>query len=206
MTVTPAHDSRPNALVVYESEFGATRLIAEAITVGLRTGFASQCVSVADQFRDALEAAALIVLGAPTHVHGLTTVTSRGEAWTMAQTRQDDLAFEGDEARGMREWLETVTLPSTAVYATFGTRAHGPALLTGSAAAGIARRLRRRGLQLITEPMAFTVDEHHHLESGQQKKAEAWGAELVSRISPAPPLSRDEVGRSTAIVTTERER
>lgn len=78
--------------------------------------------------------------------------------------------------------------------------------LTGYVAAGIARRLRRRGLQLMTEPMAFTVDEHHHLESGQQKKAEAWGAELVSRISPAPPLSRDEVGRSTAIVTTEKER
>lgn len=208
MTAREIDDPRPKALVVYESEFGATRVIAEAIARGLRADFVSRSVAVSEQTDDRLQEAALIILGAPTHVHGLSTITSRGEAWTLGQTKPDDLSFEGDESRGMREWLEAAALPQAALYAAFGTRAHGPALFTGSAAAGIARRLRRRGLHLITGPATFMVDGHHHLEPSQQHKAEAWGAELVqlaSRSDTTPSYPRTGAERNASTVKADRE-
>jgi flavodoxin len=61
-----------NALVVYESIYGNTRAVAEAIAEGLG-GAVVRSVHEAD----ASGPVELLVVGGPTHMHGMTTSFSR---------------------------------------------------------------------------------------------------------------------------------
>jgi flavodoxin len=59
------------ALVVYESMFGNTRLVASNIADGLRADYEVTVVPVAEATPELVAAADLLVAGAPTHMHGL---------------------------------------------------------------------------------------------------------------------------------------
>ena len=68
--------------------------------------------------------------------------------------------------------------------AAFDTRAHKPALLVGSAAKGIARRLRERGYVLAAEPESFFVEgTPGPLEEGELERAAEWGRKLANEVS-----------------------
>jgi hypothetical protein len=86
---------------------------------------------------------------------------------------------------GARGWIDT--LPNGARgprVATFDTRAHKPALLVGSAAAGISRRLRQHGYALAAEPESFFVEgTSGPLEEGELERAWEWGRTLASEVS-----------------------
>ena len=58
------------ALVVYESMYGNTHVIAEAIARGLRPAYAVQVVSVAEARYEQVGRYDLVVVGGPTHAHG----------------------------------------------------------------------------------------------------------------------------------------
>ena len=69
----------------------------------------------------------------------------------------------------------------------FDTRAHKPELLVGSAAHGIAHRIRRRGYRVAVEPESFFVSgTPGPLEEGELERAAEWGQALASEVmSPA---------------------
>jgi hypothetical protein len=69
----------------------------------------------------------------------------------------------------------------------FDTRADKPALLVGSAAHGMARRLRHRGYRLVAEPESFFVEgTSGPLEAGELERAAEWAKTVVSEVmSPA---------------------
>jgi len=67
------------SLVVYESWFGNTRRLAERIAAALGEEGDVEVVSVDDPLPP-LDDLDLVVLGAPTHVHGLSSVRSRRAA------------------------------------------------------------------------------------------------------------------------------
>ena len=51
------------------------------------------------------------------------------------------------------------------------------------AARGIAKRLRRRGYELITDPESFLVeDSEGPLADGELERAKAWGASLAEKL------------------------
>jgi hypothetical protein len=145
------------AVIVYESMYGNTHLVADAIVKGLATGCQVDVVPVDRADRQVYEDADLIVVGGPTHAHGMTHATTRQTA--IADARKPDSAVNLDrdaEGPGLREWFDT--LPSLqGATAAFDTRVDLPAALTGRASKGIARRLRHHGLTLITEPESFLV-------------------------------------------------
>jgi hypothetical protein len=134
-----SHDSREHemkAVVVYESVFGYTRAIAEAVAEGLG---GVPVLSV----REAVERAGdldLLVVGGPTHAHGLATDRSRHLA---VDSAHEGAHVEPDvtEEFGLRSWVGDLGATGRPA-APFDTRADGVPLLTGSAARGIARRLR----------------------------------------------------------------
>jgi flavodoxin len=64
------------ALVVYESMYGNTHVVASNIADGLRATHEVTLVPVADATADLVAEADLLVVGAPTHVHGLSTAPS----------------------------------------------------------------------------------------------------------------------------------
>lgn len=93
------------ALVAFESIYGNTRAVAEAIAEGLEPLGAVEVLSVDDAGDGAVEGADLLVVGGPTHMHGLSVSLSR------------------------------------------------------IAARGIARRLRRRGYELVADSESFLVED-----------------------------------------------
>src|SRR5437867_2546462 len=60
------------ALVVYESMYGNTHLVADAIADGLRTNGEVTVVPVKELSAELVDRADLLVMGSPTHVHGMT--------------------------------------------------------------------------------------------------------------------------------------
>ena len=168
------------ALVVYESMYGNTHAVAESIARGLRAGGDAEAVPVAGATPEAIAAADLLVVGGPTHVHGMTTERTRQAAREAADKPDADLAMDPDaEGPGLREWFDALVLPAGRPAAAFDTRMHGPAVVTGRASRGITKRLQRHGATMVAAPKSFLVDKHAHLDAEEAARAEAWGAALA---------------------------
>jgi Flavodoxin domain len=167
------------ALVVYESMFGNTAAIAQAIARGLTTAMETTVIDVASATSE-LNEFDLLVVGAPTHAFGL----------SRRQTREDAgrRGAPADAARshGVREWISTIDRQSicrTAV-ATFDTRVRRPRL-PGSAGRAARRRLRRLGVS-VEAPVSFWVTgTPGPLVDGELDRARRWGEELVA-VHAAP--------------------
>jgi hypothetical protein len=164
------------SLVVYESWFGNTRRIAEEIADALAAEGEVDLISVDDPL-PALHGVDLVVVGAPTHVHGLSSRRSREAA--LEQGHRD-----GEAGAGVRGWLDKLPLLGRPVVAVFDTRADKPELLVGSAARGIARRLKRRGYRLAVEPESFFVEgTPGPLAEGELERAAEWGRVLAREVA-----------------------
>jgi hypothetical protein len=163
------------SLVVYESWFGNTRRIAEEIAAALAHEGQVDLVTV-DEPLPPLADVDLLVVGGPTHVHGLSSKRSREGALTQGA--------QGEPGIGVGGWIDT--LPDGACgprVAAFDTRANKPFLLVGSAARGIARRLRDRGYRLAIEPQSFFVKgAPGPLEEGELDRASEWGRTLANEV------------------------
>jgi hypothetical protein len=167
------------SLVVYESWFGNTRRIAEEIAAALAHEGEVNLVTV-DEPLPPLEDVDLLVVGAPTHIHGLSSRRSREGALTQGA--------HGEPGIGVRGWIDA--LPDGGCgprAAAFDTRANKPVLLVGSAARGITRRLRERGYMLAAESQSFFVNgTPGPLEEGELERASEWGRTLANEVmSPA---------------------
>ena len=167
------------AVVVYESMYGNTHLIADAIGAGLEAAYDVSVVPVSHAGPEVIAAADLIVAGGPTHVHGMSRASTRKAAVKAADNPVGDLKVEPDAlGPGLREWFGWLgRYPVRA--AAFDTRMHGPAALTGRAAKGIAHRLREHGFHLVAEPESFVVTKQDRLEPAEQDRARDWGTTLA---------------------------
>lgn len=168
-----------NTLVVYESVYGNTRAIAEAIAEGLPGAVA---VPVKDAGVQAAEVD-LLVVGGPTHMHGLATTRSRQMA---ASAASEDGGVSLDPAAteepGLRRWLGELERKRGGRAAAFDTRLDKSPWLTGVAARGIARRLRRRGYEVLGIQSFLVEDSEGPLEEGELDRARQWGEELASSL------------------------
>jgi Flavodoxin domain len=169
-----------STLVVYESLYGNTRDVAEAIASGLDD---AKVVSVHDAVSQVTKAD-LLVVGGPTHVHGLTSRRSRTAG---VQNAHGDLEPGAGEGLGLRDWLADLPRVADAQAAAFDTRAHGPQVLTGAASHGIARRLRHHGYRLLDTESFVVEGGEGPLAEGELERARAWGetlAQALARVNP----------------------
>jgi hypothetical protein len=158
-------------LVVYESMFGNTQAIARAIAEGLE-GHHEVRLGEVSAISAALDPdVQLLVIGGPTHAFGMSRPSTRDSA---AQQATNGVV---SRTIGIREWLQGLP-EGQARFATFDTRIRKPRL-PGSAAARAARRLRRLGYRMATEPMTFYVHgTPGPLLDGELDRAKRWGKEL----------------------------
>src|SRR5262245_63447416 len=89
-------------LVIYESMFGNTQRVAEAIAEGLRDRGPVELREVAAAPREIDTDVDLVVIGGPTHVHGLSRPRTRSDA---AHQATGTLVSTGP---GVREWLASL--------------------------------------------------------------------------------------------------
>jgi hypothetical protein len=169
-------------VVVYESMFGNTHDLAEAIARGMAPAIEARAVPVAEATAELLAGADVLVVGGPTHAHGMTSETSRRSAPDYVEKSGGDLHLDPDhEGPGLREWFHR--LPADPLpAAAFDTRADMSALLSGRASKGIATRLAKRGCTLLVPPESFLVDRSHHLLEGELDRAVAWGATVATYL------------------------
>jgi capsular polysaccharide biosynthesis protein len=167
-------------LVIYESMYGNTRAIAEAI--GSSLGTEADVVPVREASPERVAVADLLVVGAPTHIRGMSRPSSRKAARDAASKPDSTVSLEpGADGTGLREWFADLgTLSCRA--AAFDTRVDMPAIVSGRAASHIARLLRRHGAQLVTPPRSFVVDKQNRLLDGEQVRARLWGEDLARAV------------------------
>lgn len=165
-----------NALVVYESMYGNTRRIAQAVARGL----GGTAVHVAAVDPHAVTAADLLVVGGPTHTLGMSRPQTR-EAARKAAADDPALRLEPDATGlGLREWLTTLNGTGRAA-AAFDTRLRMPGWI-GHAAPRIARQRRRTGHRCLRPPTSFFVSKQSVLLDGELQRAEEWGARLAAAV------------------------
>jgi Flavodoxin domain len=170
------------AVVAYESMYGNTRIVAEAIADGLRSTCSVTVVPVSHLEREQLDTAELIVIGAPTHVHGMSRANTRKAALEAAEKPGSGLSVEPNgQASGVREWLGSLERLNVQA-AVFDTRIKMPAVVSGRASRGIAKELRRHSATLLTKPESFLVTKDNQLLPGEEDRARTWGRQLATAL------------------------
>lgn len=159
-----------NALVVYETMFGNTRQVAEAIARGL-TGevTVSDVVHAPRQVPNDVD---LVVAGGPTHAFSMSRESTRGDA-VVRGADATHVAF------GLREWIAGLGEgPHPQTFAAFDTRVDKP-LLPGAASKAAARAARKLGFARIMHESFRVGGYEGPILDGELDRATAWGASLA---------------------------
>lgn len=175
---------KDRALIVYESMFGNTERIAQAIEDGMRRYLPAESVPV-NQAADVVpDDVRLLVVGGPTHAFSMSRLSTRQEAG-----KQGDLVTPVEV--GIREWLATLK-PAAGTnrpqVATFDTRVK-VRLLPGSAARSAAKLLRRMGYRLSDSASFFVTDTTGPVRDEEVERARRWGEELGRRAAGAAKVA-----------------
>ena len=171
------------ALIVYESMFGNTHAIAEAIADALKPRAEVELVPVGRATPQLVAWAELILVGAPTHAHSLSSTSSRRSAADRIVQPGNTLRLEPEaEATGVREWLASLPAGSGKSTVAFDTRIKAPAIITGRASSSIAKALHSHGFRLVTEPESFLVTSQNELVEGELERARDWAGQLVGGL------------------------
>ena len=162
------------ALLVFESMYGSTGAVAEAIASGLADVRVAATVCEVGLASDpqVVAGTGLLIVGAPTHQRGLSTPRTRDVARGEATTT----LTSGD---GIREWLEVLSAHVAGrQVAVFDTAVKSR--LSGSAADAIARRLTKAGARLAVPPESFVVSGRTSgLLPDELERARSWGRGLA---------------------------
>jgi len=125
----------------------------------------------------------LLVIGGPTHMHGLATNRSR-------QMGADGVKEDGaghvepgaTQEPGLRTWLAALPNVEGAKAATFDTRLDRSPWLTGVASRGIAKRLRHRGYEIVDRESFLVEESEGPLAPGEVERAREWGRTLAGLV------------------------
>jgi flavodoxin len=156
-----------NALVLYDSKYGNTERIAETVALALQEALPTRLASIeeVDDCEEWLGGIDLLVVGGPTHRHGI------------SDPLKAPLACLGDSVLGGVR------------VAVFDTRAHGSRIVTGSAAARLAKLLRHRGAWIVVPPASFIVDgTEGPLRAGEVEHAREWAREVLATVGVRPSV------------------
>lgn len=163
------------ARVVYESMFGNSEWVAQAVAAGLRLeGIETTVVNVGDAAH--ADDQDLLVVGAPTHAFSLSRASTREDA--VKQGAPAEAA-----AIGLREWIEAERKPadgSRLLVAAFDTRARKVKHLPAAASRKAAHLMVKKGYELVVPPHGFLVEDvDGPLSDGQLELATAWGRDVA---------------------------
>ena len=166
------------ALVVFESMYGSTKALAEAVADGLSAAGPVRLAEVGvlastPGSRHLPKDVTLLVVGAPTHAFGLSRPSTRDDA---ASNSSGGVITTG---KGMREWLDALSLTTGGLpVAAFDTKVLKPNL-PGSAAKAAEKRLRQMGGRPVAAARSFRVHgKSDGLVDGELDAAREWGREI----------------------------
>lgn len=166
------------AMVVYESMYGSTKAIAEAIAEGLASSVEVRVAEVGTLVTEGSTLGTdvdLLVVGGPTHAFSMSRANTRADALKKAP---DGAVIS---STGVREWLAEVALPAGTAVAAFDTKVLKPNL-PGAACKAIEKELKRKGGRPVAKAHSFKVVGNTGLVDGETDGARAWGAQLAAGL------------------------
>jgi hypothetical protein len=167
-------------LVVYESMFGNTAAIAEAIVEGLQPSADVDLREIGQT--SSTSSVDVIVAGAPTHAFSLSRPQTRQDA-------TDHGATSGNTSAGLREWLAYLAeAVNGQCFAAFDTRVASGHRLPGSAAAAAVRIARGLNYTVLGRKSFLVTGVSG--PPGETDRARAWGSDLAAALShPGGPMA-----------------
>jgi hypothetical protein len=187
--------------VVYESMFGMTHDVAEAMAEGVSKAQVDArvlCLRVGDATADRVGTPDLLIVGGPTHMRGMSSGVSRKIAVSIEEKaargkgeHQGHGLEPGVQGPGLRQWFHGLPKASQGQFAAaFDTRGDYGSMV-GGAARGIEHRLRRHGYRMVADPEGFIVEgDVGRLRTGERERASAWAEELARRVAELGAMSR----------------
>ena len=165
-------------LVVYESMYGNTAEVGEAMAAALRPGHAVDVMPASAVDAGGVGGYDLLIMGAPCMAHSLPGPATR----RAALQRDNPLGLSATDT-GVRELLRMLPPTERGWAAAFDTRLPGMAVLTGAPSRMIARRLQGHGYRMAAPPESFIVKgSPPRLLSGETVRAASWAAALAERV------------------------
>jgi flavorubredoxin len=146
-------------LVIYESAYGNTELVARTIAGSLEKYGQVNVAHAAEARAQNIHDFDLLVIGSPTQLHKASPTVN--------------------------EWLDGLPFDTLRDYpvATFDTRYHMPVWRSGSAAQLLAKRARRLGAVLIADAESFFVTRTEgNLIPGELERAPVWADNLYKKF------------------------
>jgi flavodoxin I len=158
-TRSRAEKRHMDILVIYDSTYGNTKEIAQAIADALAEAASVRLLRANKVQPSDLQGVDLLVLGCPTHRQRPTSA--------------------------IQAFLESIPATSLSEIsaAAFDTRYHKPRLLTGSAARRVAKHLRKAGASVeVPAQSFFVVSREGPLEEGELERAAAWARQILDKL------------------------
>lgn len=156
------------SVVIYDSKFGNTEKVAQAIARGAGAVGTVQVVDTGSGLEALADMPDLVFIGGPT------------QRRTMSP--------------GLRTFVESLAGPfiSDVATAAFDTRYRGSTWLMGSAAAEASKRLFKAGGRPVAKPESFFIArtgpiEQQALEPTELDRAEAWGRQVSASVGATSP-------------------
>jgi hypothetical protein len=165
-------------LIIYESLYGNTQRVAEELARVANDHGEVEMMKAEEAPSDAVAGADLVLIGGPTHVHGMSwKATRQGPGGDGVRPLRTDAA-----GPGLRDWFHRVGRVDGTPAAAFDTRFDGPEVLTGRASLGISRRLRHHGFAEVAAPKSFVVDRDNTLLEGEVARARQWASAVLESL------------------------
>jgi len=165
-------------VIIYESLYGNTQRVAEELARVAHQHGEVEMMAAEEAPPDAVVGADLVLIGGPTHVHGMSWKATR-ENPGGAGDRPPGIDAAGP---GLRDWFHRVGRVDGTPAAAFDTRFDGPEVLTGRASLGISRRLRHHGFAEVAAPKSFVVDKENTLLDGEVARAHQWAQSVLESL------------------------
>ncbi|UCH37176.1 MAG: flavodoxin domain-containing protein [Candidatus Bathyarchaeota archaeon] len=149
------------ALVIYHSQFGNTEKIAQTIALKMKEqGIDVDCIKVEETQLDKLTEYDFLAIGGPTHGFGM--------------------------SKPMKEFFEKLNSVNLQNMNAFAFDTKNRSRFWGSAAKGIEKRLKKRGLNIIKSASSAIVKGlKGPLQEGMIEKFERIGTELADNLHKA---------------------
>ena len=123
-----------------------------------------------------------MLVGGPTHLHGLSTHATRQTGLSHPDGDGDMSLGPEVPGPGLRDWFRTSGRVDGTAAAAFDTRLDGPEFMTGRASMGISRRLRHHGYHEVAAPRSFLVTRENRLMSGEGLRAHDWAVSVFESL------------------------
>ena len=159
-----------NALVVYDSVFGNTKLVAQAMADAISEEMSVELLPVQDVKNSDLQGLNLLIVGSPTRQFRATPATI---AWIKSLAPS---ALNGVNAAAFDTRIPEEQLKSNKALNFFSW-------MIAYGADPISKNLLKKGAHIIAAPQGFYVkDTEGPLVDGELKRAGQWAYSLINKI------------------------